>query len=165
LRTLSGQFIPFEGGLFVVRKRDRLYGNAGQEYIVEIQRSPLNGPDEEENHSIARGNYEESEGTCIVIDLTCGTLSQHGFAGRGARFYSDTCDQRIITLMYDAPLIAWTRAQWLHQRGSPPVPTFDMIPVALSQRLVLNYGMIRSSVITYLQSSSASKHGGGANTI
>jgi hypothetical protein len=156
LRTLPGQCIPYEGGIFAVRNRGRPYRNANQEYIIEIQRAPINGPDEEENQRIARGIYGQSEGACIVIDLACGTLSHQGFAGRGARFYSDTCGQRVITLMYDAPLVAWTAAQWLHKRKSPPTPdlSFDVIPVAPFQKVVLNYGTIRTPVITYPQSSS-----------
>lgn len=135
LRTLPGRCIPYEIGLFVVSD------NTNQEYFIEIQRPAIQGPDDEEIQRAAREIYTQSTGTCIVIDLACGTASRRGFAGRGARFYVDTCNKREMTLEYDAALIAWTAEQWRHRFNCPQTasPYFDTEHVALRQRLLLNY--------------------------
>lgn len=139
LRTLSGQCIPYDLGKFVVSS------NTNEEYFIEVQRPAIQGPDDEEIRRATRGIYAQSTGTCIVIDLACGTASRRGFAGRGARFYIDSCNTRDMTLKYDGPLIAWTAEQWQHRFNCLQTASlyFDTENVLLRQRLLLNYGMLK----------------------
>ncbi|KAI9772984.1 MAG: hypothetical protein M1840_008866 [Geoglossum simile] len=141
LRTLPGQHIPYDVGMFVVLDHTRPNVDTNQKYFIEIQRPAIRGPDDEETQRVADEIYGQSTGTCIVIDLTCGTCSRRGFAGRGARFYVDSYNQREMTLNYDAPLIAWTAEQWQHKFNGPQTASvcFNTAHVARGQRLVLNY--------------------------
>lgn len=144
LRTLPGDCIPYDIGLFVVSD------NNNGEYFIEIQRPTIPGPDDKEIQRAARDTYAQSTMTCVVIDLACGTASRRGFAGRGARFYVDTCNEREMTLKYDAALIAWTTDQWQHRfKGLQTANLyFHTEHVAVQQRLLLNYSRLKFLIIT-----------------
>lgn len=146
LGTLPGQRIPYDVEVFAVQAQTEQDGNIEQKYIIEIQRPPIERPDDEAFLRVARQIYGQSQGTCIVIDLTCGTRSRRGFAGRGVRFYVDSYEGRGAILKYDAPLIAWTPDQWQHRCNGlqTVIPCFDTEHVGCSQQLLLKYGMIRT---------------------
>jgi hypothetical protein len=145
LKTLPGPCIPYDVGVFVIRDHTRPNDNTNQQYFIEIQRPAIQESNDEEIQRIADEIYGPSTGTCIVIDLACGTLSRRGFAGRGARLYVDSCNKRGMTLKYDAPLIAWTAEQWQYKCNGAQTTSlcFDTVHVAYRQRLLLNYGTMR----------------------
>ncbi|KAH0556008.1 hypothetical protein GP486_006049 [Trichoglossum hirsutum] len=151
LRTSHGQCIPYDVETFVVRDGTNTTSNGrvDQEYFVQIQRNATQGPDDNEIQSPVGEIHGQSMGTCIVIDLACGTPSVRGFAGRGARFYVDSHNQGDMTLRYDAPLIAWTAEQWQHKCNNPPTPShcFDTVQVACQQRLLLNFARSQYRVL------------------
>jgi hypothetical protein len=138
LRTVRGKHIPYDIRVFAVST------NNGQEYYIEIQRPAKQGPDDEGIQRAAREIYNKSKGTCIVIDLACGTSSRRGFAGRGARFYINSCEGREMTLKFDGALIAWTTEQWQHRCNGPQpaIHFYYTRHIALRQRLLLNYGTL-----------------------
>jgi hypothetical protein len=149
LGTLPGQRIPYDDKVFAVQAQTSRDSNVKQEYIVEIQRPPIEGPDDETNRRIACQTYGQFQGMCVVIDLACGTRSRRGFAGKGVRFYVDSYKEKGMILKYDAPLTAWTPDQWQHRykrirAAIPPFDTFDTEHVGRAQRLLLKYGTIRT---------------------
>lgn len=142
LGTLPGQQIPYDVDVFAVQAQTGRDGDAKQEYLIEIQRLPIQGPDDEADRRVARQIHGQSRGTCIVMDMTCGTCSRRGFAGKGVRFHMDSYKGGMV-LKYDAPLIARTPDQWQHKHSSRSQATiahFDMKPIGHSKRLLLMYG-------------------------
>ncbi|KAI9768050.1 MAG: hypothetical protein M1839_004210 [Geoglossum umbratile] len=145
LKTLPGQCIPYDVEVFTVQGCTTPNGDVDQEYFVQIQRPPIQEPDGEEIRRLAGEIYGQSMGTCIVIDLACGTPSLRGCVGRGARFSIDSYNQGSVTLRYDAPLIAWTTEQWQRKCNGPITSLcFDTVRVARGKRLLLNYGTMRT---------------------
>jgi hypothetical protein len=149
LRTVHGTCIPYDTEVFTVSAANL------QKYYIEIQRPSKEGSAEEESEeeglneeiqNTARRIYNKSKGTCIVIDLACGTLSRRGFAGRGARFYINSCKDGEMTLQYDAALIAWTAEQWQHRYklSHPVILSFETEHVAPRERLLLNYSKLKT---------------------
>jgi hypothetical protein len=142
LETPPGQCIPYDTATFVVRARIGIHGNLVQEYVVEIQRSLCEGLDDEDARSFDRQLYQQAQGTCIAMDLACGTSSWRGISGKGVRFYVDSHQRKQMNLKYDAPLIIRTAEQWqrTYNRHQASLPCFDMTYVRRSQRLLLKYG-------------------------
>jgi hypothetical protein len=146
LETLPGQKIPYDVEVFAVEAQSRGNGDIKQEYIIEIQRAPIEGSEDEDVRHVARQVYEQSQRNCIIIDMAYGTRSRRGFAGKGVRFSIDSF-KRGMVLKYDAPLIAWTPDQWQHRHSGfqPTIASFDMKHIGRSKRLLLKYGMRKPS--------------------
>ena len=135
--------IPHDVNIFMVTTTRERHGNKTQEYIIEIHHSRTEDPvSDNEARRVARRVYGQSRGTYLVIDLACGTSSTRGCAGKGARLYTSSSSTKEATLMYEAPLTAWTVDQWQrqHDRNQSEIPQFDMRHVPRRQRLLLEYG-------------------------
>ncbi|KAK5652174.1 hypothetical protein OQA88_10817 [Cercophora sp. LCS_1] len=142
LATSHGRRIPHEVETF------RLFNPLAQghnigvgEYIIEVLRPVPASDAEEALRSTAKDQYEQSLGTCIVVDLACGTERCRGIAGRGALFYVDGREKNHMKLQYDAPLVAWTPQQWARKRehAQIPAPSFELHAVPAQQRLMMSY--------------------------
>jgi hypothetical protein len=98
---------------------------ASKSWIVEIKQNvPSREPIEHNTiHLEAKRTYH---GTCIVVDLACGTDQSRGYAGRGVCFHIVSRSAGKLVVQYYAPLVIWSQEQWVHEYPS----LRDLFPVA-----------------------------------
>lgn len=108
LRTPGNHKIPFNDTIFVIQVPQE----ADTFYFIEIQREECEGNQDIDRNISRKKGYELCNGTCLILDLTCGSVSSRGFLGRGVRLGISSADPKTLKVKYSEPLIVRTAAQW-----------------------------------------------------